>query len=165
MTEKEFIIYLVAYVVPIIISGFIFHWFASRRQKYNRQIEGYFELRDIMENIYSLIIKTACYLSETSNANEIEHGILKRLEHPRIHNFRLKIQEFNKELKKYIDDKDGFRDKFRKWELFLHQDLKNSFKEFIDSVDYLEVDQISIAKEKVYKVAQKIYGRKLLKGS
>lgn len=149
-------------IVILLVVAFIFLWIDNIKLKnkvnelnnnlgeknspytqaiYIRQIDGCFDLIEIMQKIKALISEIYSYFSKDVKDDVISIRVLKA-EANSSDDFK-KIEDFAKKLKSY---KQEYRNKLDKWVIVLPKNLRINFVGFIEKIDYDRLDLQKITK-------------------
>jgi hypothetical protein len=149
-------------IVILLVVAFIFLWIDNIKLKnkinelnnnlgdknspynqaiYIRQIDGCFDLIEIMQKIKALISEIYKYFSKDVKDDVISIRVLKA-EANSSDDFK-KIEDFAKKLKSY---KNEYRNKLDKWVIVLPKNLRINFVGFIEKIDYDRLDLQKITK-------------------
>jgi len=149
-------------IVILLVVAFIFLWIDNIKLKnkiselnnnigeknspykqaiYIRQIDGCFDLIEIMQKIKALINEIYSYFSKDVKDDVISIRVLKS-EANSSDDFK-KIEDFAKKLKSY---KNEYRNKLDKWVIVLPKNLRINFVGFIEKIDYDRLDLQKITK-------------------
>ncbi len=149
-------------IVIILVIAFIFLWINNIKLKNNvyelnkklgerinpstqaiyiRQIDGCFDLFEIMQKIKSLISEIYQYFSKDTKDDVVSIRVLKT-EANTSEDFK-KVEDFAKKLKSYRNE---YKDKLDKWIIVLPKNLRINFVGFIENIDFDRLDLKKITK-------------------
>lgn len=119
---------------------------------YSKQLEGYLKLVESMETIISVILDRMLSLTKDEKDERFYFNPLELPKEYSIDDFMKDIEKFKSKLNSCKSD---YADIFVKWSIILPKELRDSFKEFIKTINIkdLNPEKIFDARKKVFKIA------------